>query len=83
MDSVPNQIDDTAKQDHDVPVLLQDVPVLLQSKKNACKMLQVGSTKLDDLIAEGVLEKVSLGRHVHITTKSIYAAARTPFAANG
>jgi hypothetical protein len=76
MDSVPNQIDDTAKQDH-------DVPVLLQSKKNACRMLQCGTTKVDGLIAEGILEKVDLGRHVLITTKSIYAAAKTPLAVNG
>ncbi len=51
------------------------VPVLLQPKKNACKMLACGLTKVNEMIADGTLETVDIGRHVRIKTESIYRAA--------
>ena len=67
MQSTAAQIDTTSQ---------DTVPVLLQTRRNACQMLNIGLTKCDDLIAKGVLETVRLGRHVHITTESIYRAAK-------
>ena len=52
------------------------VPVLLQHKKHACKMLGCGLTKLNELIADGTLETVRIGRNVRVKTDSIYRTAQ-------
>jgi hypothetical protein len=65
-----------SNQTNDTPNNVDQVPVLLQTKRDTCTMLGIGLTKCDDLIARGILGKVPIGRHVRITTESIYKAAR-------
>jgi len=44
--------------------------------KRACKIVNVGPTKLYELIADGQLEMVKDGRMTNITTRSLYARYR-------
>ncbi len=48
-----------------------DGPRLLHSRHEVCGMLGIGLTLCDELIADGTLEKVNLGRRVGITAASI------------
>lgn len=49
----------------------------LQTKRGAGQALRCGADKVDDLIERGILDTVTIGRSVRVTTKSILEVATT------
>ena len=53
---------------------MEDQP-LLATTRQACKMLNCGRTTVFDLLNQGVLERVKIGRATRVTVRSIAALA--------
>jgi hypothetical protein len=49
----------------------------LQTKRGTQQALRCGADKVDDLIERGILDTVTIGRSVRITTASIMKVAST------